>query len=89
MVGRGVPSHHWPLVFVVHALAPVVKKRLSVLVWEVAEQREGVDKALHIVEPAQVLCSVPACFRELHKSEVREKPVIHHPLQDNLRISFV
>lgn len=65
------------------------EKVYSGLSGRVAENRESLERALHIVEQAQILRFVRIHFRELYKAEAGEKTVVSHtPFDDAEALSF-
>lgn len=73
---KRVPSSSEMLVRNVLARTPVPKKRPFDLPGVVAEQRESVQRARHVVEPAQLSRFVLSPFRKLQRADAKEKPVV-------------
>lgn len=80
IAGREVYAHRGSLVLNVCVLVSVPVEPLFELVWAVAKQNRSIERALHVVEPTEVLCFVLNYFGKLHRVEAKEKPVARHTL---------
>lgn len=78
IVRREAPLYLSLLVVIILAPNFVPVERSFGLVREVAEQREGIVRALHVMKRAQVPRSVLAHLAKMHKAETARKAVVLH-----------